>query len=159
MYFKLCGCLNKNRPYRLTRSGTTRRCVPVGVDVTCWRKFVNVGKLCVIRCPVAYLLFLLPLDLDVDFSTTSPVLYLLACLLAYHHGDNGLNLRPVTHHRLNDCLCNSCCCHGVSSKQQKITNSENGLFQLQGICHFLLACVGSCTYMVYNHMDTQICTK
>ena len=61
------------------------------------------------------LLFLMPVDQNVELSSTSSA----PCLLASHHDGNGLNLWTVSQPQLNVVLYKSCSGHGVCSQQEK----------------------------------------
>ena len=67
--------------------------------------------------PNVTVLFLLPPDLDVELSATSPAACPPACSHAFCHDDNGLTLGTVSQPQLNVFLYKSCCGHGVSSQQ------------------------------------------
>ena len=91
-----CGGLNNNSPHRLidlnawsSGCGTTKERLghmALLEEVCHWRWALRFEK-------PSVSFFLLPVDVDVELSTTSPVPCLHACHHASHHDDNGLNLR------------------------------------------------------------------
>ena len=65
--------------------------------------------------PAPASLFLMPTDLDIEFSSTSPTLCLPTCHHASYHDDNGQISETVSKPQLNVLLCKSY--PSVSSQQ------------------------------------------